>query len=93
MSIALTLRMQAKPEDAEAFAQFLMTLGAATRAQDAGCEVYEPFRSLDDPTRFALVEAWKSQEALDAHNATPHMASTREKLRELDELLMHRHAD
>ena len=93
MSIALTLRMQTKPNEGDAFAQWLVDLGATTRANDAGCETYEAFRAIDDPTRFALVESWESQEALDAHNAAPHMAGTRDKLGELDELLVHMHAE
>jgi quinol monooxygenase YgiN len=93
MSIALTLRMQTKPDQGDAFAQFLADLGVSTRATDDGCEIYEAFRSLDDPTRFALVESWTTQEALDAHNAAPHMATTRDTLRDLTEILVHRHVD
>jgi quinol monooxygenase YgiN len=35
--------------------------------QEAGCEQYELFQSLDDPDKVVLLERWASQELLERH--------------------------
>ena len=35
--------------------------------QEPGCEQFEIFRCVADPDRFALLERWSSQAALDQH--------------------------
>jgi quinol monooxygenase YgiN len=45
----------------------------ATR-REPGCISYTFSGDLADPGRFRLFEEWESQEALDAHFASPHMA-------------------
>ena len=47
---------------------------AATR-QEPGCRSYVFSSDLADPGLFRLFEEWDSQEALDAHFQTPHMAT------------------
>jgi quinol monooxygenase YgiN len=37
--------------------------------KDRGCLHFELFQSVFDPDKFALLELWESQEALDAHAA------------------------
>ena len=61
----------ARRDDFIALAQTLMT---ATRAED-GCEAYAFSAAVDDPGRFHVAEQWASQEAMDAHLATPHLAA------------------
>ena len=46
----------------------------ATR-KEPGCHSYTMSADLEDPGRFQIFEEWDSQAALDAHFATPHMAS------------------
>ncbi len=46
------------------------TLVAPTR-KEAGCVQYDLCQDAADPTRFALVEAWESEGALEAHLAQP----------------------
>ena len=62
-----------KMQGAEAAAKEMM---AETRKED-GCVAYVFSRDLFDPGRFHLFECWASQEALDAHGASPHMAKFR----------------
>ncbi|MEO9943933.1 antibiotic biosynthesis monooxygenase family protein [Paraglaciecola sp.] len=40
---------------------------------EPGCIKYELKRIKGSDTKFLLIEEWASQEALDAHDATPHM--------------------
>ncbi len=42
--------------------------------KEEGCVAYVFSRDVSDPGRFHLFECWQSQEALDAHMASPHMA-------------------
>lgn len=40
---------------------------------EPGCLQYDMHQVSGDPDRFVLIERWASQEALAAHDATPHM--------------------
>ncbi len=51
----------------------LAELVAPTRAED-GCISYELFRSASDSSTFITVERWRSQDDLDAHMQTAHIA-------------------
>ena len=58
-------------------AEFEAAAGAATarvKAEDPGCEMYDLFRSVEDETRYVMVESWDTQENLDAHGKSPAMA-------------------
>ncbi|MCY7395768.1 MAG: antibiotic biosynthesis monooxygenase [Nocardioides sp.] len=57
----------------------LADLVAATRQED-GCLAYDAFESTEAPGTFVTVEAWTSQADLDAHMATPHIATAFEVL-------------
>jgi quinol monooxygenase YgiN len=46
----------------------------ATQAED-GCERYVFSGDLTEPGRLYVSEQWASQEAMDAHMATPHLAA------------------
>jgi quinol monooxygenase YgiN len=50
------------------------TMLAATRAED-GCIEYSYARDVIDPDTVRVAERWRDRTALDAHFATPHMAS------------------
>jgi len=57
-------------------AEFEAAAGVATQkvnAEDKGCEMYDLFKSVDDDTRYVLVESWATQEDLDAHGKSPGM--------------------
>jgi quinol monooxygenase YgiN len=51
----------------------------ATR-KEPGCAAYTISGDLSDPGSLHLFEEWQDQAALDAHFATPHMASFREAM-------------
>lgn len=58
----------------------LSTLAAATLANEPGCYAYDVYESTAAPGTFVTVEAWRAQEDLDAHMATPHMGAAFEVL-------------
>jgi quinol monooxygenase YgiN len=51
----------------------LRTLASHSR-NDHGCISYELFASETTPGTFVTIEKWESQEDIDAHMASPHMA-------------------
>jgi quinol monooxygenase YgiN len=54
----------------------LAAVRACTTAthEEPGCLLYALHRDNADPTTLVLLERWRSQEDLDAHFATPHVA-------------------
>ncbi len=79
--VRVIARFQVRGESVREFAELAQKeLVAPTRAE-AGCIRYELWQDRQDPTRFALVEEWESQAALDAHFRQPHLAAGLEKLR------------
>jgi quinol monooxygenase YgiN len=63
----------AKPGSESVVAQALQSLVGPSRA-DSGCISYDLFASESVPGVFVTVEKWESQEALDAHLASPALA-------------------
>ena len=62
------------PAHDEAVRAGLADLVAATRAEE-GCVSYACHASASAPGTFVMVEEWASQEAMDAHLRTPHLAT------------------
>ncbi len=54
----------------------------ATRAEE-GCEGYVFSADLQDPGRVHVSEQWSSQETMDAHMASPHLAALMGKMGDL----------
>ena len=71
-SVQVVALVVARAGQADALVQAIETITAATLGE-AGCLSYVPHRDLQDPNRFVFIEHWASQEALDAHNQTPHL--------------------
>ncbi len=63
----------AKPGSEPVVEAALRELTAASR-QDNGCLSYELFVSESAPGTFITVEKWQSQEDIDTHMASPHIA-------------------
>lgn len=72
--IHVMARINVTPESADAAKAILATLVAASR-KEAGCLAYELFQRPDAPHVFQTVEQWTDQAAVDAHMATPHIAT------------------
>jgi quinol monooxygenase YgiN len=48
--------------------------------QEAGCNAYQFSIAVDDPSKVCIFEEWDDQESLDAHFATPHMATFQQQI-------------
>ncbi|QYO65389.1 putative quinol monooxygenase [Leptolyngbya sp. 7M] len=60
----------------------LLGLLEPTRAE-AGCIRYDLHHNTSDPTDFTFIEEWIDDAALDAHLASEHLLTAREKLADL----------
>ena len=76
MAITVNLRYTGKDGAARKFAEEMTTSGtvAAIRAE-AGNLRYEYYQPLDDPETVLLIDSWTDQAAIDAHHASPMMAT------------------
>ena len=74
MAIGLTVEFTVGEGQAEAFEAFMAKATAKVKAEDAGCNLYDLFRSVDDDTRYLLLESWASEEDLTAHGSSEAMA-------------------
>jgi quinol monooxygenase YgiN len=74
MAIGLTVQFTIKAGSNDEFEAGFAKASAAVKQQDEGCEMYDLFRSCDDPTKYVMVERWSSQALLDAHMKSPSMA-------------------
>ena len=74
--MAITINLRYNGSNARAFAEEMVSSGtvAAIRAE-AGNLRYEYFQSLDDPETILLIDSWTDQAAIDAHHASPMMAT------------------
>ena len=70
MQIVL-VHVHVKPESVEAFKQASIE-NASNSVQEAGIARFDVIQQADDPTRFILVEVYKSAEAPAAHKETAH---------------------
>ena len=76
MVITVNLRYTGKDGAARRFAEEMTVSGtvAAIRGE-AGNLRYEYYQSLDDPETVLLIDSWTDQAAIDAHHASPMMAT------------------
>jgi quinol monooxygenase YgiN len=69
--IFITAKFPVKPEHADAWPDLSREFTEATRAEE-GCLWFEWSRSLDDPTVYVLVEAFRDDDAGAAHVQSEH---------------------
>ncbi len=76
MAITVNLRYTGKGSAARNFAEEMTAGGtvAAIRAESGNLR-YEYFQSFEDPETILLIDSWKDQAAIDAHHASPMMAT------------------
>jgi autoinducer 2-degrading protein len=71
-----------KPEFVEAFKRATIE-NASNSVQEAGIARFDVIQQADDPTRFILVEVYRSAEAPAAHKETTHYARWRDTVAEM----------
>lgn len=74
MTIIVTGSFDLDPAQSGAFKEAASACMAATRAE-AACESYTFMEDLEVPGRFHVTELWASQEGMDEHMASPHLAA------------------
>jgi quinol monooxygenase YgiN len=77
--IFITAKFRVKPEHADEWPQVSASFTEATRSEP-GCLWFDWSRSLDDPTEYVLVEAFRDGEAGGAHVQSPHFTAAQREL-------------
>ena len=79
MSITMNLYYTGTNGNARKFAEEMVSSGTvdAIRAEPGNLK-YEYFTPFDDPETVLLIDSWASQEAIDAHHASPMMQTIAE---------------
>jgi quinol monooxygenase YgiN len=81
MNIVL-VHVRVKPESVDAFKQASIE-NASNSAREAGIARFDVIQQADDPTRFILVEVYKTAEAQSAHKETAHYARWRDTVADM----------
>lgn len=71
------VNVHVKPEAVDGFIE-ASRANAAASLTEPGVARFDVVQAIDDPTRFVLVEAYRSEEAAAAHKATDHYATWRD---------------
>jgi quinol monooxygenase YgiN len=74
--IFITAKFRIKPEDADQWPEISREFTNATRSEP-GCLWFDWSRSLDDPTEYVLVEAFRDGDAGGAHVGSAHFKNAR----------------
>lgn len=77
--IFITAKFRVRPEDADAWPDISREFTDATRAEP-GCLWFDWSRSLDDPTEYVLVEAFRDDDAAHAHVTSEHFSAAQQSL-------------
>ena len=76
------VHVHVKPECLEAFRQATLD-NARNSVREPGIARFDVAQQADDPTRFTLVEAYRTAEAPAAHKATAHYARWRDAVADM----------
>lgn len=71
-----------RPDKREEAVAAAVTMANATAAEK-GCLTYRFYADIEDPHLFRIFEEWETEEALQAHFQTPHMAAFNQTLPQL----------
>ncbi len=75
--LVVHVHVQVKPECVEAFQAATLT-NARASVQESGIARFDVMQQADDPTRFVLVEAYRTADAPARHKETAHYATWRD---------------
>jgi quinol monooxygenase YgiN len=77
--IFITAKFRVRPEHADAWPEISREFTEATRGEP-GCLWFDWSRSVEDPTEYVLVEAFRDDEAGGAHVQSPHFQKATSEL-------------
>jgi quinol monooxygenase YgiN len=80
--LIIHVHIHVKPEAVDAFREATLR-NARFSVREPGIVRFDVIQQADDPTRFVLIEIYRTPEALDDHKATPHYAAWRDAVAEL----------
>ncbi len=69
--IRVVATFTARPETVDDVGRAALEALVRPSRKDRGCLRYDLCQDLSEPTRFAMLEEWESEEALEAHLAQP----------------------
>ena len=75
--LVVHVHVRVKPEDVEAFKRATLE-NAQASVQEPGIARFDVMQQQDDPTRFLLVEAYRTADAPAKHKETTHYAKWRD---------------
>lgn len=75
--LVVAVQVKVKPDSVETFRQASLE-NARLSVQEPGIARFDVLQSTDDPTRFVLVEVYRSEEAPAKHKETAHYARWRD---------------
>jgi len=78
----IIVRLEVKPDSVDNFLK-LVSFNAAESRKEPGNLRFDVVRSVDNPTLFRLYEVYKGDDAIRAHQATPHYAKWRAEIEAL----------
>ena len=81
-TVHVIARFQALSGRSESLKTLLESLIEPTRAEP-GCLDYVLWQEREDPSRFVLIERWRTQSDLDQHLETPHLTHAKERFDDL----------
>ena len=76
------VHVHVKPEAVDAFLAATLA-NASASVREAGIARFDVVQNNDDPTRFVLVEVYKTPDAPDAHKRTAHYATWRDTVADM----------
>jgi quinol monooxygenase YgiN len=80
--LVVHVNIKIKPECIDAFKESTIANARESR-KEPGIARFDLVQQIDDPTRFVLVEAYRTVEATAAHKATAHYATWRDRMESL----------
>jgi autoinducer 2-degrading protein len=78
----IMVRLEVKPDRIDDFMK-LVLFNASESRKEPGNLRFDVVRSVDSPARFGLYEVYRDDEAVRAHQATPHYAKWRAEIEAL----------
>ncbi len=78
-TVRVVARIVALPDQVDALKAVLLGLVAPTR-REVGAIKYDLLQNRVDPTDFTFIEEWESEDALNAHLASAHLAAAIAKI-------------
>jgi len=80
--LIIHVHVHVKPESVEAFRAATIE-NARNSVKEPGCARFDAVQQADDPTRFVLIEAYRTPDAQLQHRETPHYQKWRDTVQSM----------